>query len=175
MIELIGGLIATGVGALAGGAALSRMLLRYRNGEGGESDSSMVSLDRYAALSRLTAADDERFLRKLPGCTPEMVKRLRRDRRAILRAYLREVAGDFRSLHRAARRLVAEAPEEHAELVGVLFQQQVTFWRCLTLIEVRLALEPFGLPQVDVAPLLEVVEFLRSSVAGPAPASPATA
>jgi hypothetical protein len=177
MTELAGGAIAMGVGALACGVALSRTLLRYREGAGTElvaEDSPTVSLSRYSVLKRLTGEEDEQFLRELPGFKAEMAKRLRRQRRAIVRMYLRELAGDFHSLHRAARRIVADAPEEHADLVGGLLRQQIRFWSCLAAIELRLALAPLGLPNVDTGRLLDVVEGLRAAVAGPE-ASPAAA
>ena len=51
-----------------------------------------------------------------PGYRPETGARLRRERRRIFRLYLRALAVDFRSLHAAARKLVADAPERHADL-----------------------------------------------------------
>jgi len=168
MTELIGIAIAAGIGALTCGVALSRALLTYRRGadtEPAAGDSSVVSLHRYSVLSRLASEEDDRFLRKLPGFKQEMATRLRRERRIILRMYLRELAGDFRHLHRAARLMLAQAPEEHSDLVGVLLWQQVAFWRSLVAIELRLALAPLGLAQVDAGRLLEVVESLRVAVA----------
>src|SRR5258708_2592193 len=169
MTELFVGAIATGVSALACGVGLSRMLLRYRDTarlDAAGCDSPEVALTRYSVLARLTGEKDEQFLRTLPGSSAETVKRLRRERRAILRLYLRELAADFHRLHRAARQMVSAAPQEHAALVGLLAWQQLTFWRRLTAIEVRLALVPIGLPRVDCAPLLDIVESLRGAVAG---------
>jgi len=167
MTEMIGIAIAAGIGALTCGVALSRALLTYRRGAGLEPDAgdSAVSLHRYSVLSRLASEEDDRFLRKLPGFKQEMATRLRRERRIILRMYLRELAGDFRHLHRAARLMLAQAPEEHSDLVSVLLWQQVAFWRSLVAIELRLALAPLGLAQVDAGRLLEVVESLRVAVA----------
>src|SRR5258708_17135014 len=176
MTELIGGVIVSGVGAAACGAALGRMLFRYRNAAAAAVDDvKPAGLERYAVLTRLTTEEDLRFLRKLPGFRMEMAARLHRERRAILRMYLRELAGDFPRLHSAARRLVAEAPPGHAGLVSLLFRQQVAFWRCLAAIEVGLALAPLGLGRVDVRRLLEAVEVLRAAVAPSAAMSPASA
>jgi hypothetical protein len=177
MTRFIGPAIASGMAALAGGTALSRALLRYREGAPPEAlsdDSSPLSLRRYSVLTRLAGDEDERFLRTLPGFKEEMLSRLRSERRVILRMYLRELTADFRRLHRAARLMVAAAPQEHADLVGVLMRQQITFWRCLAGIESRLALKPLGLPRVDTSRLLQVVEALRAAVAGTA-TSPAIA
>jgi hypothetical protein len=166
MTELIGGVLVTGAGAAACGVAVGRMLFRYRHAASeSAAEASAAGLDRYAVLARLTTEEDLIFLRKLPGYRAEMAARLRRERRAILRMYLRELAGDFHSLHQAARRLAAEAPQEHAGLVSLLFSQQVTFWRRLAAIEVRLTLAPLGVGRVDASRLLETVEALRAAVA----------
>ena len=173
MTELIGSAIMIGVGALACGAGLSRMLLRYRqadesgggNLEAGAARADAIALDRYTILARLTSEDDAQFLQGLPGAGPGLAGRLRRERRSILRLYLRELAADFHCLHAEARRLVAEAPEEHVDLVGVLMRQQIAFWRNLAVLEARLTLAPLGLAQVDIRPLLETVEALRAAVA----------
>ena len=95
---------------------------------------------RYAPMARLVGNDDVEFLRHFAACRPKLVSRWERARRQILRLYLHEAASDFQRLHAEARLLLANAPEEHADLVGKLLRQQVTFWRTLAMIELRLTL-----------------------------------
>jgi hypothetical protein len=163
MIELIGG-VAAGLGSLGLGAALVRTLWRYRP-EADEGSATTVSLERYAVLSRLTSAEDLEFLQQQPGYHPDMARQFKRQRAKIIRLYLRELAADFARLHREARKIAAEAPEEHADVVGQLMRQQVTFLRCLATIEVRLALAPLGIGPIDVSELLATVEQMRLAAA----------
>ena len=116
-------------------------------------------------MARLLAEEDLIFLAAQPGYRPEMGTKLRRERRRIFRLYLRELARDFRDLHRQARSLVAESPAEHSELVGVLIRQQFMFWGAIGAIELRLAASRWNLATVDVRGLLEAMEAMRLDLA----------
>jgi hypothetical protein len=170
-------MILAAAAALTCGVMLGRALLRYRNtpvdapfhaGDGRE-----FAPERYHVIARLLSDADLRYLEALPGYRKELGARFRRERRRIARIYLGELAADFRKLHSRARKMVAEAPEEHAELVGVLLSLQMRFWRGLAVAEARMVLSPLGLPSVDVRGLMESVEALRLALArataGPAP------
>jgi hypothetical protein len=124
------------------------------------------SIARYQLMTRLTAEEDFEFLSAQPGYRPETGARLRRERRRIFRLYLRALAVDFRSLHAAARKLVADAPERHADLVGVLIRSQFVFWWRMTLVEFRLLLSATRLPKLDIAPLFRPMESIRIHMAG---------
>jgi hypothetical protein len=119
------------------------------------------SLTRYQAMMGLTSEEDFEFLAAQPGYRKEIGMRMRRERRRIFRMYLRALAADFRSLHAAARTLVAEAPERHADLVGLLIGCQLRFWRRMALVELRLLTPTARLPKLDMAPLLQPLESLR--------------
>ena len=169
-LELITGMLLMVAGALTGGAVLGRALLRYRNRPDAGEPALGFSAARYEVMARLTCEEDLDYLRKLPGFRENMTTRLRKQRRRILRMYLRELAADFRVLHARARRLVAVAPEEHAPLVGFLLRQQVTFWLRLARIEVGLSLAPVGMGTGDVRALVRGLEAIHAAItpAGPA-------
>jgi hypothetical protein len=169
-----------GTAALGLGSLLTHRLLRYRHADPaagsaansaansandtGNEGAPTIAMERYAPMARLLDDKDLQFLTSRPGYRPEVVARLRRSRRRIFRIYLAELSSDFHVLHAAARRLVSDAPAQHADMVGVLMQQQFTFWRILAGIEVRLALHWAGLGPADARGLLEIIEQLQRSL-----------
>jgi hypothetical protein len=163
------GSIATGTFVTLLLLALAAMLFRaYRSERGGGVnseglDSDQFSLARYEPMGKLLAEEDFLFLAAQPGYRPEIGAKLRRERRRILRLYLRELSRDFHHLHAEARRMVAASTADHSELVTVLLRQQLAFWRGMAGIEVRLALG--GLGTVDVRGLIEAVETMRVALA----------
>jgi hypothetical protein len=128
------------------------------------------TLTRYQPMERLLAEEDFLFLSAQPGYKPEIGAKLRRERRRIFRLYLRELAQDFLRLHAEARRMVADSKAEHADLVGVLLGQQLTFWRRLIAVELRFALGGLNVGSADVRGLLETLEAMRMSLARLEPA-----
>jgi hypothetical protein len=156
-------MLAAGVATLAGGAMLGRSLMRYR---GVEEAVQMreFALARYAPMAHLAGDQDLEFLRKLPGYKPEMGRQFVRERRRLFRLYLKELAADFNVLHKAARQMIAHAPEEHADLVGILARHQMTFWRRLAVIEVQMALVPLGAHLPDVERLINGVAAVHQAV-----------
>jgi hypothetical protein len=158
-----------GGGALSLGVLLARRLLRYRDLRPAEESPSevvpQISMERYQPMARLFDDQDLQFLASRPGYRPEMSAWLRRSRRRVFRLYLAELSADFHRLHAAARRITADAPEHHADMVGLLMRQEIAFWRVLAGIEVRLALDWVGLGAADARGLLEIVEQLRRAVA----------
>jgi hypothetical protein len=89
---------------------------------------------------------------------------MRVQRRKVFRAYLCELAYDFNRLHEEARLMVAVAPEEYSDLVGILMRAQVRFWSALAGVELRLALHTIGIGQINIRGLLTPLEALHSAV-----------
>src|SRR5579864_696245 len=118
-------------------------------------------LAKYQPMARLLADDDFEFLKTQPGYRPAIGARLRQQRRRIFRLYLRELAGDFHRLHSEARELVANSPEQYSDLVWILMRQQVTFWRAMASVELRLSMDWAGLGKVEVRGLLGAFEAMR--------------
>lgn len=158
---IICGLVAGGLATVALALAVLR-LSGYRPSPDHEPEpSGEFSMDRYQPMMRLLAEDDFLFLTAQPGYRPEIGARLRRDRRRIFRMYLRELTGDFHSLHARARAIVAESEEQHAGLVGLLMRQHVTFWYAMMGVELRLAAHGLGLGKVDLRGLFQTIESMR--------------
>jgi hypothetical protein len=118
------------------------------------------SLDRYRPLARLLAGADAHFLRQNVHC-PTAVAMWDRSQRRIVRLYLKELAADFYGLHSKARVMVAESPEQYHALIPILFQQQVTFWRRLAAIELRLALGGLHVTPANVEELVRSIDALQ--------------
>lgn len=138
-----------------------RMRAYWAAGPRLSSDVSDFSLSRYEPMTRLLESEDLEFLKSQSGYRPEIGEKLRRDRVRIFRLYLTDLAADFRALHSAARVMVANSGEEHADLIGSLFRQQVTFWRAIAAIEFRLAMGGLGFAKPEVRGLIEAMETMR--------------
>jgi hypothetical protein len=153
MITLIAGGVA-GITLFTLGALLWVRLSGYRCSPARDTVlNSEFSLTRLDPMARLAADEDLEFLKQFDTCRPRLVERWERDRRRIFRLYLSDAAGDFHRMHAEARRLMADAPEQYSDLVGVLMRQQVTFWRILTVIELRLLFSGLGFGKLEVAKL----------------------
>ena len=61
------------------------------------------STETYRPMQRLLGDADLRYLAAQPGISAQTVNQLRRERRKIFRAYLRNRVRDFHRLHLAAR------------------------------------------------------------------------
>ena len=135
-------------------------LLMHRAAGPHTADIQEISLERYQVMAHLTSEEDFQFLAAQSGYRKQTGARLRRERRRIFRMYLRSLALDFQALHAAARELVADSPQDHADLVDLLIRCQFVFWWRITLVELRL-LMPATLPQLDIGPLIQPMEAIR--------------
>ncbi len=127
------------------------------------------SIDKYRPMLRLLAHDDYDFLAVQAGQNMSTIRKLRRERRRIFRAYLRSLTADFQRLHLAGKMLLVYATEERPDLASNLFRQRITFTLALLRIHLRLLLHTIGLSNVDARPVLGCVESLRIQIAGAAP------
>jgi hypothetical protein len=153
---------------LVGAAALAVVALLLRRvlfpSASGEVDARWLaafSVDSYQPLARLLREDDYRFMESQPGYTPKLARELRRNRRRILSAYLRNLGRDFERLHRAARLLALYAPDSNPALVWRLISQSFAFWSAM--FEIRLRLMLPAVP-VDTAELVRRTAWLRGQV-----------
>src|SRR3954471_8954261 len=111
---------------------------------------SEFSLTKYRPMQRLLDDSDARYLSAHDSCTPQMLKRLRTERRRIFRSYLRSLISDFNRLHMAARMVLLYAEQDRPDLASALFRQRVTFTVAVVAIECRLVLHALGLTTVNV-------------------------
>jgi hypothetical protein len=163
-----------GAGLAALGAQARIRFRDYTRTRGRSGPDQEFSLERYQPMARLLTGADAEFLSRSTAC-PKTADRWERSRRRIIRLYLKELAADFRQLHAKARVLVAESPESYGALVPLLFRQQFAFWRTLTIIELRLALGGWNVPQTRVKQLIGVIEAIEREISRVAVASPAQA
>jgi hypothetical protein len=142
---------------------------RRNRATGGAMDAAaQFSAARYNAAGRLLSDEDERFLAEQPGYTKAIGRKFRSDRRRIFRLYVRQLACDFQDLHAAARRMVAESPQEYSGLVGTLMRQQFVFWWAMANIEMRMILPLFGHADLTRAiGALQTISFDLNRLAAP--------
>jgi hypothetical protein len=158
--EILAGAVLLGGATIVLAVVLVRLMM-YRAAASDPAAVEEFSMARYDVMMRLTSEEDLEFLSAQPGYRPETGARLRRERRRIFRMYLRALALDFHALHAAARKLVADAPERHADLVGILIRCQLHFWWRMSVIELRLLLPAARLPKLEISGLLQPMESIR--------------
>lgn len=78
-------------------------------------------------MQRLFDEEDFAFLSRQPGFDLTLYKKLRRERLRIFRQYLNRLIGDFNRLHAGARRLLADTPGEHSDLLMRLVKLKWNF------------------------------------------------
>jgi len=155
----LGGSLATLLGVVAW------MLVRRRRASVDVIDEEWVfDIEHYRAMETLLAQEDLVFLQSQPGYRAEIGERWKRERHRIFRLYFAELKRDFRRLHAEARRLVAHADAESADLVWMLLRQRWIFALRTANLQVRLALAWAGIGKVDATPLIELLEAMRADV-----------
>jgi hypothetical protein len=125
---------------------------------------SNFSVARYRPMLRLLDDADYKYLSSQPGYSAKFVSRLRAERRAIFRAYLRDLVHDFHKLHMAARMVLVYAPQDRSDLAMMLVRQRLVFTMAILAIECRLLLHIAGIGVVDVRNVVAAVENMRLSV-----------
>ena len=137
---------------------------------------SELSTERYRPMRRLLDEAEFRFLVSQDGCTAEMAKRLRRERVAAFRGYLRMLEADFERVAAALRLMLTYSAEDRPELAFLLLQRRSMFVIALMVVHCRLVLFRCGLSGVDVTGLIQLFDGLRRELRTLVPAcSPALA
>jgi hypothetical protein len=125
---------------------------------------SNFSVARYRPMLRLLDEADYKFLASQPGYSKKYIDRLRSERRAIFRAYLRNLVRDFHRLHMAARMVLVYAPQDRPELAMTLMRQRLFFTFAILTVEFRLLLNAFGIGAVEVRHLLAALDNMRLNI-----------
>jgi hypothetical protein len=150
--------------------ALAFVLLFHRlatTAKNGSIDSEWCrdfSIDRYRPMERLLFQGDWAFLASQPGFCTSIARRLKSQRRRLLRQYLRGLGRDFEKLYRAAKLLLLHSPEDRPDLAMVLLKQRWIFRCNVAALHCRLILQPIGLPEVDLGGFLEALGSMRDQV-----------
>lgn len=134
---------------------LRSLLSSRRDGEQTASALSEVRVDKYRPVARLMSSEDIDFLRSQPGYQPSIEKRMRAERRHLMREYLREMETDFSAIYRAATDLLMLAPADQPELASNLVRQRWAFTRQLMVVRCGLYLDAVGIGSVEVGSLLD--------------------
>jgi hypothetical protein len=168
-------IVGAGLAVLAGLALFQlgeyRRARRYGPQEDSRPGFYQLPIERYQPMSRLLAGEDADFLQGHTNC-PRVAARWQKSRRRIGRLYLRELAADFHRLHAKARALVAASPEQYSGLVPILFKQQFVFWRTVAIIELRLALGGWNVPQASIRELVGSLQAMQREISRVAAVSP---
>lgn len=139
-----------------------------------QSETPMVprtsAAERYRPMLRLLSPDDLQFVP--PGAAR---RRLQQRRIRLFRSYLRSLARDYGQLLSGVRMMMVHSSVDRPDLAKLLLRNQTLFALALCRIEMRLLLRGFGIGTVDVSPVLQALETLRSAHSGLLAAQPATA
>ena len=119
---------------------------------------SELSADRYLPMTRLLETTDFQFLQAQKGYTPEMGKRLRRQRAEAFRGYLQLLESDFNRVATALHLIVAQSSYDRPELAGTLLHRRLTFVCLVFEVQVRLAFFRLGWGGVDGGELIRLFE-----------------
>ncbi|HTT60279.1 MAG TPA: hypothetical protein VMG35_00510 [Bryobacteraceae bacterium] len=122
---------------------------------------SDLSAARYRPMERLLGEEDYRFLASQPGIDRKMLRRMRSERRKILRGYLACLSRDFSLVGAALRLMMMYSSHDRPDLAGILYKQQALFACGMLSVQWHLALHACGLGAVDVRNLVGAMEFMR--------------
>jgi hypothetical protein len=125
---------------------------------------SELSTARYRPMLRLLEESDFQFLRTRKGYTPEMARRLRRQRVHAFRGYLRMLEEDFDRVSAALRLTLARSAYDRPELAALLFQRRLIFAFALLCTHCRIGLFRMGLSSVDVSVLIQLFDGMRQEL-----------
>jgi hypothetical protein len=154
----------------AGFALLLRKLATRPAAAGSPSDwLESFSPESYAPMARLLDERDFVFLASQPGYEAGIGKRLRAERKAVFRGYLRRLVRDFNQLAATAKLMLVFSNEDRTEFAKSLWRQQATFYFAVCVLEIRLALYPMVVGTWDVQGLVETLRRLHAELVGLAP------
>jgi hypothetical protein len=136
---------------------------------------SELSTDRYRPMLRLLDATDFQFLRAQKGFTPEMERRLRRQRVQAFRGYLRLLVADFDRIVAALRVILAQSANDRPELASLVLQRRLSFALGMIGVHCRLALFGLGWSRVDASGLIRLFDGMRLQLNALVPSSSPTA
>jgi hypothetical protein len=116
---------------------------------------------RYRPMLRLLSQEEFHFLITQPGCSPQMAKRFRIQRRQIFRAYLRQLDSDFKRLCMALKVVMVQSKHDRPDLALLLLRNQMTFAYGMMMVQFRFLCYRYGIGTVDITNLLKLSASLR--------------
>jgi hypothetical protein len=115
---------------------------------------------RYRPMLRLLDGSDFELLNDAGD--PKLMRRMRAQRRAIFRGYLKSLRRDHAMLCDCVRALIVHADSDQAALVSNLYRMENSFRFLVLGVNFRLALHALGANNVAVWSLMDCFEKLRS-------------
>ena len=122
---------------------------------------SELSADRYLPMTRLLESADFEFLREQKGYTPEIGKRLRRQRAQAFLGYLQLLQSDFDQVAAALRLILAQSTCDRPDLASALLHRRVTFVCGVLEAHMHLAFFRLGWGGVNGAELIRLFDGMR--------------
>jgi hypothetical protein len=123
--------------------------------------STRSALVTYQPMSRLFAEEDFDFLAGQRGFQPGLEKKLRRQRRRVLRLYLRELRLEFRGVYALCRMLVPHSA--NPDFAAWITRQAAAFYGLLLVLHLRCTLGWFLHVRVDTTDLVTAFDRLREA------------
>jgi hypothetical protein len=130
-----------------------------------------LSLDRYRPMLRLLDEDDLAVLTGHPGFGRARAGRIRADRCAIFRDYLRSMSLDFGRICKAIEILLVQSQHDRPDLAVLVLKQKACFTLAVMEVHVRLVMFRYGWGTVNVASLMGVFDGLRFELRSMVPAA----
>jgi len=106
------------------------------------------------------------FLVEHPALSRIYVRELRRERRKVLREYLRSLQCDFDKTCAAIRAAMVESADDRPDLARAILKQQLLFRVGLLRAECSIILEALGLVVVDFDDVIDALGLIRLKVSG---------
>lgn len=129
-----------------------------------------LPVDDYRRMSRLLDPEDFAYARAR-GLRKPTLRKLRRVRRKIFRAYLRDIIRDFDRTHRALRLILVQSATDRPDLASELASLALTFYCAVLTTHFRLCLHACGLDHTASArDLFRPIEILQAHIRELSPA-----
>lgn len=145
--------------------AANGVLLVLLSHQFGRPDISMSAREErvqdYTPMLRLLDNEDLRFLRRQPGATRRMERRLRHERAAIFSLYLRSLEADFRDASEALKLVMVQASIDRRDLASVVLQNQLRFACRASVLRFQVLLFRYGIGNVNVGGVLQPFSALH--------------
>ena len=114
-------------------------------------------------FNRLLDPNEISFLRD-SGLSEAKIRIFRRTRRRVFRYYLHDIVQDFYTVDRALRYLLTQSSTDRPDLASVIARQRIQFYRCLLVIQFRLALHACGFDSVPTLDLASALQSLQNEL-----------
>ena len=99
-----------------------------------------------------------------PALTRTFIRELRRERRKVLREYLRSLGEEFDRTCAEIRAAIVASPEDRPDLVSAILKEQLRFKLELLRAECSMTLEALGLATVDFDVVIDALGVIRLNV-----------